>query len=120
MNTQYEPLAKTFRKHDSDMQMVMRQGDVAVFARKSATMTAFEYEVVIVQKADEQEIFGKRYPAHELMPGDEHWGRYGWSTNLWWRAEEIFEREIAGRGFQSAARWTIEPLEPWTKSTTGE
>jgi hypothetical protein len=120
MITQYEPLAKTFRKHDSDMQMVMRQGDVAVFARKSATMTAFEYEVVIVQKTDEKEMFGKVYPAHEVMPGDEEWGRYGWSTNRWIRALKIFNRELAKRGFLSEKCWVIEPLEPWTKSTTGE
>jgi hypothetical protein len=116
----YEPLAKTFRKHDSDFQMVVRQGDVAIFARKSAAMTAFEYEVVIIRKTDEKEMFGKVYPAHEVMPSDEQWGRYGWSMNRWWRAEEVFAREIAGRGFQAEPRWTIEPLEPWTKSTTGE
>jgi hypothetical protein len=115
-----QTIPNTFRKHDADFTLVSRQGDVAIYARKSAHMTAFEYEVVIVRRVEAREVFGKQQPAKEILPSDSDFGRYAWSANSWSRAEEIFEREIAGRNFAGKARWNIEPLEPWTKATTGE
>ncbi len=112
----YEPLAKTFRKHDSDFTMIARQSDVAMFARKSATMTAFEYEVVIVKRRKAREVFGESIPAQESMPSDSEWGKLGWGTNSWSRAWEIFEREVAKRGFQQSPLWETGEMDRFSKS----
>ena len=117
MNTTYTPVAKQFRKHEADFQMIARQGDVAIYARKSAHMTAYEYEVVIIQKHEAGLIHGKSYPAHETVPSDSQWGAYAWSTNQYARAWELLEREVQKHNFQAEPLWEIENIEAFSVGT---
>jgi hypothetical protein len=115
-----QTIPTTFRKHEADFTLISRQGDVALYARKAQAMIGFEYEIIIVQKLPERQKFGKLYPAHEALPSDSQWGTSGWSTNRWWRAEEIFTREVNGRGFADNPVWKIDKIEDFMKSATGE
>lgn len=77
-----------------DFKQLDRKGDVALF-EKSKPNGNKSWEVVIVQKMDEQEWPGGRVtPAHEHMPHSNHWGTLGWTLQT---RERVFEKfnEIA-------------------------
>lgn len=51
------------------MKQVWRDKDTAIYAYPGG------YEVIVVKKAPAEFKFGKNYPAREVYPGNEEWGR---------------------------------------------
>ena len=39
------------------------------------------YEVIIIRRKKACEIMGTEYPAKEIYPSPEEWGRFGWTYN---------------------------------------
>lgn len=65
-------------KHGYRFQQVTRRGRVAIYEQQAGT-TPVAYEVVVIRVVKETHMFGKTVPAHEKLPGDHEWGRYGWT-----------------------------------------
>jgi hypothetical protein len=66
---------------------------VAIYSQswKGLNNPSVAYEVVKIQKYPETEIFGNLVPAHEAMPGDEQWGKRGWTYTSKEKAFKKFE-----------------------------
>ena len=76
----YLPLDKTYAKNGYHFNLVLRDGDVAVYAqchRPNGTPVA--YEVFKVKRVKETIMFGRVIPAHEAVPSNEEWGTKGWT-----------------------------------------
>lgn len=89
-----KPLPETFRQDGFDFTMLRREGRVAMF-RKAKSERNTGFEVVIVQWRPEHEWQGKIYPASEAMPGNELWGKQGWSQVTREAADARFRELIA-------------------------
>jgi hypothetical protein len=83
------PLATSFRSRGWEFTQIAREGKIAMFSK---TKSDFEtYEVIIIQEHEEHQWpKGDITPAHESYPGDETWGKYGWSLTTKDRAWEKF------------------------------
>jgi hypothetical protein len=71
-------LPSTFRKDGFELRVVQRQGNVALLV-KSKPDQSESFEVVILQHRPAETIHGKHYPAREVMPRPEQWGKYGFT-----------------------------------------
>lgn len=92
-----KPLGNSFRKNGFHYELVKRDGDVAMFKQRLREgVGCLAYEVIIVQKNDDYEMAGNLIPAHESAPGNEAFGRLGWSFPSLERANVKF-RQIVGR-----------------------
>jgi hypothetical protein len=74
-----KPLPKTFKSGGFHFKQLMREGNVALFAKAKPHFTRESYEVVVVQQRPGGVFKGKPFPPHESMPPSESWGRLGWS-----------------------------------------
>ncbi len=73
------PLPETFRADRYDFKMMLREGRFAIF-RKTKGEAIQSYETVVVRECKEHTWpNGQTTPAHEVMPGNELWGLYGWT-----------------------------------------
>lgn len=59
--------------------LIKRDGDVALFAKRKPNHLFPSFEVVIIQKRPAERICGRDYPVRETMPTSETWGTYGWT-----------------------------------------
>ncbi|MBI2926404.1 MAG: hypothetical protein HYY24_11975 [Verrucomicrobia bacterium] len=75
MNT----LPTSFTHDGFTFDLVMRDGDVALFEKMKPHFSRPSYEVVIVQRSRDRTIAGKFIPAAEHMPSSESWGQLGWT-----------------------------------------
>jgi hypothetical protein len=73
-----KPLPTKFRSAGYDFQVVERNDKYALLSKTKGGMPAL-WEVVEVQKHEDYTIAGNLIPAHEAMPGNELWGKAGWS-----------------------------------------
>jgi hypothetical protein len=78
-----EPLPIEFKKNERSFRQLARRGIVALYelrnlkANQAHRLIGFELIIVRLQKAHyRNEIL---YPEHERYPGNEEFGRYGWS-----------------------------------------
>lgn len=75
-----KPLGTTYRKNTFHYEQITRDGDVAIFKQRLREgVGCLAYEVIIVQQDPEREIAGVVIPAHERAPGNEDFGKKGWS-----------------------------------------
>lgn len=89
----HKPLATTFTKWGDTFIQIKREGDVAIFSRKSTS--GFEqFEIIIIQRHNGYEVKGVKVDAAETYPSSSSWGAYGWTTNSRERAEELFTGAI--------------------------
>ena len=74
-------LKPAFRKNGLSYILIQRNEVVVLFG-VSGTFTnkVLHYEVCKVKKVPAGEMFGKTYPAHETIPGNEQFGRDGSSA----------------------------------------
>ena len=95
----YRPIPSKFTHDTYTHWLIARQGDVAMYAKTQSNNQGcrWQYEVVIVRRAEAATAFGKPIPPRERLPSDEEFGRYGWHTPDWPRAWQIFERECQQR-----------------------
>ena len=71
-------LEKEFKKWNFIFTQVKREGKYAIY-EKFFEETSIGFEVIIIQKQKEHERFGQVFPAKELYPSSEAWGKYGWT-----------------------------------------
>ena len=77
-------LADHYQKNGFHFRIVSRVNDVAIYSQH-ATIDgpALYFEVFIVQHNQERIMAGFTIPAKESCPGNEEWGRKGWTyTNF--------------------------------------
>jgi hypothetical protein len=72
-------LPTTFRSDGFDFQILNREGEVALLAKKKPKWNFSIYEVVRVQVWPDELIKGRFTPEREAMPRSEQWGVHGWS-----------------------------------------
>jgi hypothetical protein len=87
-----KPLPTSWSGVHGQFAQIWRSGDIAIFEqRRNGLLIA--YEVIVVQKIPDREIFGKLYPAHEAYPPfGKEWSPNGWS----------FSRQHRQRAFEFA------------------
>ncbi len=74
------PLVQRDRVAGHQVELIWRQGNVAIFSRSVPGQAPHEYEVVIVRIAPESvSPSGAVVPVREEYPGSSKWGRLGWS-----------------------------------------
>ena len=75
-----KPLGDTYSKNTFHYELVVRDGDIAIFKQRLRPgVGCLAYEVIRVQKRAEYTIKGNVIPAHEAAPGNEEFGSEGWS-----------------------------------------
>ena len=72
-------LPTTFRSDGFDFQILSREGEVALLAKKKPKWEFEVYEVVRIQVWPDEWIKGHFTPEREAIPRSEQWGVYGWS-----------------------------------------
>ena len=82
------PIEKTIKKYGGILNLINRKNDVAMYVRVEGTKTT--YEVVVIQKKKESEVFGKVYEARESLPVSSQWGNLGWTYVSEDRAKDKF------------------------------
>ena len=102
-----KPLSDTFRKNGFNYVRIMREGNIALYAQRlkdgpiEKDAKCLAYEVFKVKQNPDYIMAGTLIPAHESAPGNEEFGRLGWSFNTLERAKakfnEMVAREKAGK-----------------------
>ncbi len=73
-------IEKTFRKDGFDYEQVFRQGDIAIYKQtKKESPANIHFEVGIIQKNKEREMFGVKMEANESWPPSTAWGILAWT-----------------------------------------
>lgn len=87
-----KPLATEFTQKGYSLKQLRREGDLAIFERRSPR-GALGFEVIRVRQYPDYEIGQPPVlvPAHEAYPSDSAFGKHGWSMNTLDRAEEKFD-----------------------------
>jgi len=92
--------------------LMMRQGDLALFAKTKPNHSHWSYELVILQKfAPKTFQSGKSYPEREAMPTSEQWGEAGWTPFSYERALASFEEKALERRLTGQSRYLHVDLE---------
>jgi hypothetical protein len=59
---------------------VFRKGRICVYERARPSQQSHQLELIVVQISQERMMFGSGLiAAHERYPGNEQWGKFGWS-----------------------------------------
>jgi hypothetical protein len=58
---------------------IARQGDVALYSKRRPDWSYCSYEVIIVQKHNGFEVFGRKIPPAEYFPSSNEWGTNGFT-----------------------------------------
>jgi hypothetical protein len=73
------------------------RGDfAAVYEQRNAFKTFLGYEVIAVKRQEAGRVFGRQYPAKEIYPCSEDWGKLAISTSDLDRAMDA-ARELSSR-----------------------
>lgn len=75
-----KPLGTTFKKNSFFYEQVERVGDVAIFKQRLRPgVGCLAFEVIKITHEPDRVMHGTLIPAHERAPGNEEFGRKGWS-----------------------------------------
>lgn len=75
-----KPLGTTYRKNTFHYEQIVREGNIAIFKQRLRPGEGcLAYEVIHVRQDPEREIAGVIIPAHERAPGNEDWGKFGFT-----------------------------------------
>jgi hypothetical protein len=78
----YEPLPiKITQNGGHHYRQVWRDQYSAVYEQRNGFGAFLGYEAIAIKRADACHVFGKDYPARELYPCNEDWGRLAISTS---------------------------------------
>jgi hypothetical protein len=103
------PLGHTFRKNGFTYELVMRDGDIAIYKQRLRPgVGCLAYETIRIRVKEEAEMFGKTVLRHEVGPSNESFGMDGWSYPTLARAKakmaELMElRDTPARGRRRGA-----------------
>ena len=79
---QYEPLPiKITQNGGHHYRQVWRDENAAVYEQRNGFGAFIGYEAIAIKRADPCHVFGKDYPAREIYPWAEDWGRLAISTS---------------------------------------
>ena len=91
-----KPLPVEFDRKGWHFKQLKREGMIAIYLRtKPGEHTLIEsYEVIEIITEPDKFRFGKSIPVHERYPGDEEWGKYGWTYRSLSGAQSKFKRLV--------------------------
>lgn len=96
-----EQLPIEYKKYGYTYKQIIREGNIAIYSQSSeGSNEPFAYIVFIVQKQAASNIYGREYPAKEIVPGHSLWGNYGYTCHTMQRANvrmEEFKTRISNR-----------------------
>ena len=96
---QMTPLPDRFRSERGDCLLLRRHGRFAIVRRILASQSEHPtFEVVHIVRQPAHHRFGKDYPAKEMMPRTESWGKMGWTYPTLEEAMVRFHRESGSPG----------------------
>lgn len=73
-------LGTAYKKNTFYFEQVERQGQIAIFKQRLRPgVGCLAFEVIRIREEPERIIQGVTIPAHERAPGNEEWGRHGWT-----------------------------------------
>jgi hypothetical protein len=94
MNTdqmEVQPLCSEFKHCGYNYRQIKREGNVAIYSQAKGGVV-LAYEVIVIRNRPARTWpNGKTTPEHEAYPGNEEWGRFGWTCVTLDRALERFE-----------------------------
>jgi len=74
------PLGNSYGRNGYHYELVLRDGDIAIFKQRLRPgVGCLAYEVIRIKVAPECTIKCKVYPAREVEPGNEDFGVDGWT-----------------------------------------
>jgi len=85
-------LDKDIRFGGGVLKQVARDGNIAIYEQNGG----MAWEVIEVIRASAGRIMGKDYPEREVYPGNEMWGRKGWTCMSLERAKEKMKQLLVG------------------------
>jgi hypothetical protein len=72
-------LATEFTRLGFTHKLIERTGEIAIYERTKPHYQRSHYEVIIIRTAEPSTRFGKEFPATELYPSAQQWGRLGYT-----------------------------------------
>lgn len=101
-----------FDYDDFTFWLIMRQGDLALFAKTKPNHSRWSFELVVLQKHEARTFpSGKSYPEREAMPTNEQWGESGWTPFSYEHALARFEEKVLERRLTGFTRYQHVDLE---------
>jgi hypothetical protein len=85
----YKPLAESFKKNGFNHELIIREGDVAIYER-SKNGKNFHYEVIIIKRHNGYMLAGILIEPAEIYPSSSLWGANGFTYNTLEEAENKF------------------------------
>jgi hypothetical protein len=83
-------------------ELIKREGNRAIYLRSDGV-----YEVIRILTRPQETINGRNYPEREVYPGNEDWGRSGWTATTREHAERLYARILAEDRMRSSQKQTI-------------
>ena len=68
-----------FRKNGYQYEQIFRQGNVAIYMQKNLQGKSTYYEVWVIRVQETRTIMDAILPRREKPPGNEDWGKFGFS-----------------------------------------
>ncbi len=100
----YQPLPKKITQNGGHhYEQVWRDEHAAVYKQFGAFGQFIGYEAIAIKKTEPSEVFGKKYPAREVYPGNEEWGKLAISVSDLDRAKEAAQN-FSKRAHHKASR----------------
>ena len=97
----YQPLAiEIVQNGGHHYRQVWRDDYAAVYEQRNAFGAFIGYEAISIKRQEACRVFGRQYPAKEIYPCSEDWGKLAISTSLLDRAMDA-AREYSKRAKQS-------------------
>ncbi len=95
--------------------LIMRQGDLALFAKTKPDHSRWSYELVLLQRHPAKTFAsGRSYPDREALPPSEDWGEKGWTPFSYERAMELFEKKALEYHWNERPKFEHPDLEAFT------
>lgn len=85
------------------LRQVKRGRRCAIYSVHNKAGTLYGHEVIRIKQRDAEEAFGRDYPAREIYPNNEEWGRLAWSYGVNQTAEAMTAYDYLLRQERAAA-----------------
>ena len=84
-------LPGTLRKNGTNLKMVMRSKNKAIFSQHDgSTLLGYEVIKIKVHRTRINNFLKRVEPEREVYPSTEKWGKLGWTCRTWERAIEKY------------------------------
>ena len=104
MQTEYQQLPEYIDKGTFELNMMKREGDIALFSRYNRRIKSIStYEVAVIRKKGEEKMFDVLLPNREVYPSTSEWGKFGWTYQHLVNAEVKFRKLVEGARLRAGA-----------------